>query len=117
MTAGQIVAVNAAIHTASLATAAVGGGLAQIPAADSVPIAAAQVAMVIAIGAAFGKELDETASKAVLTGITTTVGKGLSVALIGMIPGVGNIIKAVTAATLTEALGWAVADQFDRETA
>ena len=115
MTDKQIIAVNAAIHTASAATAVVAGGLAQIPLADHVPIAAAQTAMIIAIGHAFGKELTESAAQIVLTQITTTIGRGLSGVLLGLIPGFGNVLKATTAVSLTEALGWAVASRFDRE--
>ena len=79
MTDEQTLAVNAAIHTASAAAAAVGGGLAQLPGADSVPIVAIQTTMVIAIGKAFGKTLDETAAKAAIgTATATLVGRGVS---------------------------------------
>ena len=115
MTGEQALAVNAAIHTASAAAAAVGAGLAQLPGSDSVPIIAIQTTMVIAIGKAFGKTLDETAAKAAIgTGTATLVGRGISQFLLGWIPGVGNALNATTAAGVTEALGWAIATDFDK---
>ena len=115
MTISQKIAVNAAIHTASAASGVVAGGLAQLPTADSIPIAAAQTAMIIAIGHAFNKDLTESAGKIILTSATTALGRGAASALIGFIPGIGNLVKAGTAISLTEALGWFVAHQFDQE--
>lgn len=34
--------------------------------------------------------------------------------LVGWIPGLGNMVNAGTALTLTEALGWKLAEEFDR---
>ena len=34
-------------------------------------------------------------------------GRGLSQCLLGWVPGLGNAVNAVTAAALTEAIGWA----------
>lgn len=114
MTDEQMLAVNAAIHTASAAAAAMGAGFAQFPGGDAVPIAGIQTSMILAIGKAFGKTLDESAAKAMLgTATATAVGRGMSQLLIGWIPGVGNIINATTAAGITEALGWAIATDFD----
>ena len=115
MTSEQRIAVNTAIHTASVAAATVGGGLAQVPGSDSVPIIAIQTTMVIAIGRAFGKNLDESAAKAAVgTGLATLVGRGLSQFLVGWIPGIGNMLNATTAAGVTEALGWAIAADFEK---
>ena len=44
------------------------------------------------------------------------VGGGLAQFLVGWIPIAGNIINAGTAASITEALGWALAEDFARET-
>ena len=117
MTDEQILAVNAAIHTASAAAAAAGAGLAQIPGSDSVPISAIQATMVMAIGKAFDRSLTESAASAAAATVTTTmIGRGISQFLVGWIPGVGNIINATTAAGVTEALGWAIVEAFDNGT-
>ena len=114
MTDEQTIAVNAAIHTASAAAAAVGAGLAQLPGSDSIPLAAIQTTMVVSIGAAFGKKLEESSAKAaVATGLATLAGRGISQFLLGWIPVAGNILNATTAAGITEALGWAIAKDFD----
>ena len=47
------------------------------------------------------------------TAAATLVGRGVSQALVGWIPGVGNIINASTAASITEGLGWIVAKNFE----
>ena len=114
MTDEQTLAVNAAIHTASAAAASIGAGLAQIPGSDSVPIIAIQTTTVIAIGKAFGKTLDQSAAKAAIgTATATLVGRGVSQFLLGWILGVGDVLNAATAAGVTEALGWAIAADFD----
>ena len=45
--------------------------------------------------------------------IGATVGRTVSQILIGWIPGIGNAINATTAAGLTEAIGWKIANEFD----
>ena len=47
---------HAIIHTASVAAAAIGGGLVQLPGSDTVLITAIQVGMVIGLGAVFGRK-------------------------------------------------------------
>ena len=122
MTLGQKVAVNAAIHTASLAAAGVGAGLAQIPCGDCIPLVGIQTAMIITIGKAFGKELDETAGRAAASsGIAKTIGKAVAKVAagkvaIGLIPIVGNVTNAAIAFALTQMIGWESALRFDRET-
>ena len=109
MTMKQVIACNTAIHTAGAAAAAVGGGLAQIPGSDSVPIVTIQTMMVVSLAKIFGKDLAEGAARAVVsTGLSTMVGRGFSQLLIGWLPGVGNVINASTAAVVTETLGWIV---------
>ena len=109
MTREQEIACNAAIHTASAAAAAVGGGLAQIPGSDSVPIATIQTVMIVSLAKVFGRDLSEGMARAAVgTGLSSLVGRGLSQLLIGWIPGVGNIINASTAASVTESLGWII---------
>lgn len=107
---------SAIIHTASVACAAVGGGLAQIPGSDAIPITAAQVTMIISLGSVFGKTITETAAKALIKSLAgAAVGRLASQVLVGWIPGLGNAINASTAAGITETLGWKAAKKFDRE--
>ena len=47
--------------------------------------------------------------------IAGTVGRTTAQVLVGWLPGVGNIINAVTAATLTEAVGWILAKEFEKQ--
>lgn len=107
------------IHAASTAAAAVGAGFAQIPGSDSGPLAAIQTAMIISIGRVFGVNLTDSAAKAVLTTkLSSMVGKLVARTvtqwLVGWFPGAGNAVNATTAAAITEALGWAVAEDFDK---
>ena len=116
MTFGEKIAVNAAIHSASVAAAGVGAGLAPVPGADSVPLVAIQTAMAVAIAKALGLTLgDGAAEAAVGTARTTMAGQTITRHVIGMIPVIGLPFKAGTAAALTEALGWILASEFDAQ--
>lgn len=106
-----------AIHSATAAAAA--AGAIPIPMADAIPITAAQIAMVVRLGKVFGISLSESTTKSILgVGITQSAGRTLSANLIKAVPGagtvIGGVISASTAAALTEALGWIIADDFYR---
>ena len=116
ITPEQRVRCHAIIHAASASAGAVGGGLAQIPGSDSVPICAIQATMTSALGRVFGLEQTDTMARSALLATPTTIGRALSQFLVGWIPVAGNIINAGTAASITEALGWALAEDFARET-
>ena len=117
MTKEQQKKCHAIIHSASVAAAGVGAGLAQIPFSDNAVIVPIQVAMVVSLGKVFGWSLSESAAKSTLTtAATTTVGRGASQILIGWLPGVGNVINATTAAAVTEAAGWIIANDFAEQT-
>ena len=104
---------HAIIHTASASAAGIGGGLAQIPGSDSIPITAIQTTMTIALGKVFGLELTDSMARAAMASVAaSTIGRTVSQFLIGWIPVAGNIINAGTAASITEALGWALAEDF-----
>lgn len=106
-----------AIHTATAAAAA--AGAIPIPMSDAVPITTAQIAMVVAIGKAFDVSISETVARS-LIGITLTqqAGRALVSNILKAVPGagtvVGGVIGATTAAGLTEALGWLIANDFQR---
>jgi len=105
---------HAIIHGAAVTTAGIGAGLAQIPLADSIPITAAQVGMVIAIAQVYDIDLAEGTAKALLGRFSASVvGRNVAGVLIGWIPGIGNAVKASTAAALTEAIGWAAVRHFE----
>lgn len=116
MTEVQIALCNGIIHTASLAAGGVGAGLAQLPCSDNLLITPIQLTMAISLGEVFDIDLDQSAAKAaVASAASATVGRAVSQVLAGWIPGVGNIINAVTAASFTEAIGWIIANEFERQ--
>ena len=86
-----------AIHTAT--TAAATAGALPIPIADTIPITAAQVTMIVALGKIFDMSISESAAKSIKA-----------------IPGAGSVIGgmvgAATASALTETLGWSLANDF-----
>lgn len=101
------------IHTASAATGAVGFGLAQLPLTDNAVIVPIQVTMTIALGQVFGLEFTKRAATATAASATgTLLGRAASQIGAGWIPVAGNILNAGTAASLTEALGWMLAEDF-----
>lgn len=107
MTEDQIVKCNIAIHTAA-ATAGVSGAI-PFPVVDAVPMSAAQVTMVIALGSIFGQKITDSAAKGLLGAAASTfVGREL----FKFIPVVGWITSAGIAAGVTEAVGWTVAVDF-----
>ena len=109
---------HAIIHAASVSAGAVGAGLAQVPFSDSAVIIPIQVAMIIGLGRVFGIELTESAAGSVLAeGMATYSGRAISQLLIGWIPVAGNIVNACTAASVTEALGWLIASDFEKRAA
>lgn len=100
--------VHGVIHTASLAAAGVGAGLAQIPGSDAAVLVPLQTAMIIGIAHVHGVGLDKASATSLLLTFTATMaGRTASQILVGWMPGIGNTINAATAAGLTEAIGWA----------
>lgn len=107
MTNEQLKSCNAAIHTASVA-AGVEGAI-PIPGVDAVPISLTQIAMVVALGKIFDKELTDSTAKALLGAAASTfVGRSL----VKLIPIAGWAASATVAAGVTEAVGWMVAVDF-----
>lgn len=118
MTSKEVRLCNGIIHSASAAAATVGAGLAQIPTSDNLVITPIQLTMAVSLGKVFGITLDRSAAKAaVASAAAATVGRTAAQVLVGWIPGGGNIINATTAATLTEAIGWIMAKEFENQRA
>ena len=116
MTSNEHAKCSAIIHTTSAAVATIGGGLAQIPGSDMIPITAAQVGMIISLGSVFGKSITETAAKALVKSLAgASVGRLISQVALWCLPGVSNAVNASTAAGITERLGWKAAKKFDLE--
>lgn len=106
-----------AIHSA--ATASATAGAIPIPMSDAIPITAAQIAMVVALGKIFDVAISQSAAKSIVgVGVTQQAGRAVASNLLKLIPGAGSLIGgaigASTAAALTEALGWIIADDFFR---
>ena len=84
------------IHTASVAAAGAGAGLAQIPGSDNAVITPIQLTMTISLGKVFDIDLSESAAKAALGSVAaSTIGRTVSQVLLGWIPGIGNAINAL----------------------
>lgn len=116
MTEEEKIKCHAIIHPASLVTAGIGAGLAQAPTSDTVVIVPIQVAMIIALGAVFNITLDESTALATLSTTTASLtGRSISQVLVGWVPITGNIINAITAASITESIGWTVANEFSKK--
>lgn len=106
---------HAIIHSASASAAVIGGGLAQVPCSDNAIITPIQLTMIIALGKVFGIDLSDASAKAALaSAAAATVGRAASQVLVGWIPGIGNVINAGTAASVTEGIGWVIASEFHK---
>ena len=115
MTKAEALKCHGIIHLASLGSGGIGAGLAQIPLADSVPISGIQITMIVSLGKVFHIKISKTVAKAAIAAFASSyVGRGISQAAVGWIPIAGNAINATTAAGLTEAMGWFMANQFSK---
>ena len=104
------------IHTASGSAAAVGAGLAQLPLADNAVITPIQITMIVSLGKVFDQEITKAVAKGILGGVIANfVGRGVAQVAWGWIPGIGNASNAITAATITESIGWLCVDHFYKE--
>lgn len=113
MTIDQKCKCHAIIHIFSASTGAIGAGLAQLPCADHVVITPIQTAMAIAIARVFGIKITKSAAKSTLVSLAASqVGRAFSQLAFGWIPVAGNVCNAGTAAAITEAIGWLLAEDF-----
>lgn len=116
MTDDQRKKCHAIIHGASASSAAIGGGMAQLPGSDAAVLFPIQVGMVIALGRVFGLTLTEGSAKGtVMATGATYCGRYVTQVLVGWIPVFGNAINAITAGGLTEAMGWLIIEDFEKE--
>jgi uncharacterized protein (DUF697 family) len=111
LTYDEKVKCNAIIHTASVATGAM--GIIPIGPADTLMITPTQIRMIISLGVVFNIRVTESVAKSILSGLALSiVGRFVASTLLNFIPIVGWIIKGGTAAGLTEAIGWAAVAHF-----
>lgn len=108
---------NVIIHAATATAAA--SAAAPIPVADTIPITAAQVTMIVALGNVFGVTITESVGKSIAScGIAQSVGRTISSSILKSIPVINVTIAPVANATIasviTELLGWIIADDFYR---
>lgn len=90
-----------------------GAGLAQIPCSANLVITLIQLAMTIGLGQVFGIDLSESSAKAALaSAAAAAIDRTVAQVLVGWLSGVGNFINAGTAASLTEAISWMLAEDF-----
>jgi uncharacterized protein (DUF697 family) len=120
MTPDQRTKCHIAIHAASAAAAGVGAGLAQLPGSDAPAIVTIQVGLAFALAKIFKIQISEAAARAsIFTAAAMLSGpiiaRTVTQFLIGWIPGVGNGVNAATAAAITEAIGWVLADEYDKQ--
>ena len=107
---------HAIIHAASAAAGGVGLGLAQLPGSDNAIITPIQITMVVGLGRVFDQEITEAFAKSLVASqLAALAGRTLSQVLIGWIPVIGNAINATTAAGITEAVGWAIDNDFAKQ--
>lgn len=110
LTEEQKEACHKIIHSAAVASAAVGA--VAVPGADSAIVIPVQIGMAIELGKALEINLTVSEAKGIILGINATLfGKGVFQELVGWIPVIGKAVKASTAAAITEALGWEVVQE------
>jgi len=108
--------IHGIIHTASVAAGAIGAGLAQLPGSDAPVLVTIQSTMILALAKAHEKTLTQKKAVTLLAGLAATVtGRAVSQWVVGWIPGLGNLVNATTAATITEAIGWAANAYFAKK--
>ena len=104
---------NAVIHPFAIAAGGAGSGLAQIPGSDCFVIAPIQIGMIVGLGEIFDLHITESAAKSIIASAGASIaGRTVSQFLIGWIPIIGNVVNTVTAAGITEAIGWIAVKNF-----
>lgn len=115
MTENQNTKCHAIIHSAAAAAGVC--GTSPIPGSDALPIMAAQVTMIIALGEVFDVHITRSYAEAIVKNkVAEAVGKLAAGQLVKLIP-LGSFINAAIAASVTEAIGWEVAEEFSKRAA
>ena len=102
---------HAIIHGTAIACGAV--AFVPVPVADAIPITSAQVGMVVALGKVFNNKISKSDAMALLKALAAPLaGRAVSKAILAFVPGVGWGINGAVAFSITEILGWTVANDF-----
>lgn len=105
--------VHSIIHAAGTAAFSVGAGMAQVPGSDAPALVLIQSGMILLIAAEYEAPMTEAQAISLISSFSAVaVGRGASQALVGWMPGVGNLINGTTAAAITEAVGWSAGSYF-----
>jgi uncharacterized protein (DUF697 family) len=111
LTKDEKIKCNAIIHSASVATGAM--GVIPIGPADTLMITPTQIGMIVSLGVVFNIRVSENLAKSILGGLALSVaGRAVAATILNFIPVVGWAIKGGTAAALTEAIGWTAVAHF-----
>jgi uncharacterized protein (DUF697 family) len=103
------------IHSASVAAGGV-GAIGVFPLSDAIPLAAIQLKMIHSLAKVFGLNLTDEAARATLAVAAAAAGgRQLTKLFTCWMPVFGSLVSASTAAGITEAIGWTIASEFDRE--
>ena len=104
------------IHAFSTAAAGIGAGLAPFPGPDTPILASLQTSMIMALAGERSVSMSRVAAAELLLTLgAVMVGRGASRALVRWIPGWNIAFCSITAAAVTEAIGWAAVRWFDSQ--
>ncbi|GHU66159.1 hypothetical protein AGMMS49983_15240 [Clostridia bacterium] len=107
----QALSCHAIIHGTAIACGAV--AFIPVPVADAIPITSAQAGMVVALGKVLGNKITKADATVLLKALAAPlVGRAAAKSLLVFVPGVGWGINGAVALTITEVLGWTVANDF-----
>lgn len=111
MTKTQAALCHMVIHTAALGCSA--AAFLPIPVADTIPITSAQITMVIGLGKIFNKKLLKSDAGVILKTVAAPLtGRAVAKSVFVFVPGIGWGVNAAIAGTITEILGWTIANDF-----
>ncbi len=106
---------RAIVHAAS-AAAATAAAATVVPGADAVAIAPVQVGMITALADEYGVPWTDAAVRSTLYAtLGTMVGRGGANLVLRWVPGLGAVVRAAVAASVTQALGRAVVAKLERD--
>ena len=111
LTKWQKLKCHAIIHLTAIGCAVT--AFVPVPMADTIPITASQVSMVISLGKVFNRKISKADAKTILKTIASPlIGRTFAKAGLILIPGIGWVANGAIATIITETLGWSVVGDF-----